>query len=105
MIILHFRASPRSFVELRPTQQVLMRGPYAFSRNPMYLSELVVWLGWAHFYGSLTVFAGFLAWLALFNLVVVPWEERRLEARFGETYRAYRVRVPRWLGLSFRLTA
>jgi protein-S-isoprenylcysteine O-methyltransferase Ste14 len=35
----------------------------------------------------------------MFTFVIVPWEERDLEARFGEAYRAYKARVPRWLGL------
>jgi protein-S-isoprenylcysteine O-methyltransferase Ste14 len=29
---------------------------------------------------------------------VVPWEERNLEARFGEAYLRYKHSVPRWLG-------
>ena len=28
---------------------LLMRGPFAYSRNPMFLSGLIVWLGWAIF--------------------------------------------------------
>ena len=74
----------------------LTRGPYEFSRHPMYLSELSLWLGWAVFYGSLTVLAGF----AVFAIVVsrlAPIEERALEARFGEQYRVYANDVPRWL--------
>lgn len=102
MIALHFLASPRSFLELQQTQKLLTRSPYAFSRNPMYLSELAFWFGWALFYGSIAVLIGFLVWLAMFNLVIVPWEERDLEARFGEAYRAYKARVPRWLGLPRR---
>ena len=72
------------------------RGPYEFSRHPMYLAELALWLGWAIFYGSLGVLAGF----AVFAIVVSrlgPIEERALEARFGEEYRAYAKDVPRWL--------
>jgi len=102
LISLHFRASPESFTELRPIEKLLTPGPYTFSRNPMYLSELVFWFGWALFYGSLAVFIGFLFWVAMFNFVAVPWEERDLEARFGEEYRAYKARVPRWLGLPRR---
>jgi protein-S-isoprenylcysteine O-methyltransferase Ste14 len=35
---------------------------------------------------------------ALLNHLKVPQEERGLEARFGEAYRAYQRRVPRWIG-------
>jgi protein-S-isoprenylcysteine O-methyltransferase Ste14 len=99
MMVLHFRSTPSSFLEFRPTDKVILRGPYAYSRNPMFLFELVFWFGWAFFYGSLPAFIGFLIWLALFNWVSIPWEERDLEKRFGEDYRVYKATVPRWFGL------
>ena len=102
MMALHILASPGSFVELRPTRQLLTPGPYAASRNPMYLFELTFWFGWALFCGSIAVLIGFLLWLSMFHFVIVPWEERDLEARFGDAYRAYKARVPRWLGLPRR---
>ena len=34
---------------------LLGRGPYAFTRNPMYTAELGLWLGWVIFYGSADV--------------------------------------------------
>jgi protein-S-isoprenylcysteine O-methyltransferase Ste14 len=99
MIVLHFLASPGSFLQLGPTQKVLARGPYGFSRNPMYLFELTFWFGWALLYGSVAVLIGFCIMWILFGLVAVPREERDLEARFGDGYREYKARVPRWLGL------
>jgi hypothetical protein len=94
----HYRASPRSFQEFRPTQKLLTHSPYAYSRNPMYLSELIFWLGWALFYGSVSVLVCFLLWLVAFRYLIVPWEERGLEARFGEAYRQYKLTTPRWFG-------
>jgi protein-S-isoprenylcysteine O-methyltransferase Ste14 len=76
---------------------LLTSGPYAFSRNPMSVADVVLWLGWAGFYGSVVVLLGLLA-LSPLGLIVVPREERGLEARFGEAYRQYRRTVPRWLG-------
>jgi protein-S-isoprenylcysteine O-methyltransferase Ste14 len=77
---------------------LLMRGPYAFTRNPMYVAELGLWLGWAIFYGSVPVFVGFVVLWVVVNYIVLPGEERALEARFGEAYRQYKSKVPRWLG-------
>jgi protein-S-isoprenylcysteine O-methyltransferase Ste14 len=51
LITLHFRASPDTFLDWEPGQKLLTRSPYAFSRNPMYLSELTFWFGWALFMG------------------------------------------------------
>jgi protein-S-isoprenylcysteine O-methyltransferase Ste14 len=72
-------------------------GPYAFSRNPMYVGEFTLWLGWSILYGSVAVLFGFLA-LVVTIALVVPREERGLEGRFGESYRRYKAAVPRWLG-------
>jgi protein-S-isoprenylcysteine O-methyltransferase Ste14 len=94
----HYRASPGSFRELQPPQKLLTPGLYAFSRNPSYVAALLLWLGWALYYGSLPVLFGLLAWWVLFDCVFVPWEERDLERRFGEAYRRYKQVVPRWLG-------
>src|SRR5437016_3775228 len=69
-------------VELGLTSMnLLMRGPYAFTRNPMYLAELALWLGWALFYGSAAVFIGFLVLWSVVIFLVLPREERGLEAR------------------------
>ena len=81
-----------------PTPPFLMaRGPYAVSRNPMYVAFLGLWTGWAIFYGSVPVAVGLAVFVAVLAFVV-PWEERGLEAHFGDDYRRYKARVPRWLG-------
>jgi protein-S-isoprenylcysteine O-methyltransferase Ste14 len=49
-------------------------------------------------YGSLANAAAFLAAGAIVTMVVVPWEERGLERRFGEGYLQYKNAVPRWFG-------
>ena len=56
------------------------------------------WLGWALWYGSVAVFSAFVVFWAVVNFVVVPREERSLEARFGDTYREYKAKKPRWFG-------
>jgi len=76
----------------------VVRGPYQFTRNPMYLSGMAIWLGWVIFYGSVAVLVGFVVvWMSV-AFLVVPWEERKLEARIGEAYLRYKNTVPRWLG-------
>jgi hypothetical protein len=81
---------------------LVMEGPYKFSRHPMYLSVLALWLGWALFYGSGAVFIAWaVTWVGM-TLFVVPAEERELEARFGESYLRYKNTVPRWVGKARR---
>jgi protein-S-isoprenylcysteine O-methyltransferase Ste14 len=77
---------------------LLQRGAYSFSRNPMYLFELILLFGWVIFYGSIAVLIACLVWWAFFNFFQIPQEERLIEARFGETYRQYKNLVPRWIG-------
>lgn len=100
----HVGASPGGFALERTIslRYLLVRGPYGHMRNPMYLCGMAIWLGWVIFYGSGAVLAsGVVAWGSV-TLVVVPWEERALEARFGETYRGYKERVSRWVGTPWR---
>src|SRR6266540_1388504 len=83
-------------------RHLLLTGPYRLSRNPMYLLELVMWLGWAIFYGSIAVLIGLILWWVFFAFIQIPTEERQLEARFGETYLRYAEAVPRWFGVPRR---
>ncbi len=76
-------------------------GPYAVSRHPMYVGELTLWLGWTILYGSISVLIGF-AVLGAVVARLAPREERALEAKFGDVYREYKARVPRWLGVARR---
>lgn len=76
---------------------LLRSGPYAFTRNPMYVAEMSLWFGWAIFFGSLAVLLGFAVLCVLVN-IIVRREERDLETQFGEGYRQYKAAVPRWLG-------
>jgi protein-S-isoprenylcysteine O-methyltransferase Ste14 len=99
---LHFLASHDSFELAGSQPYLIVRGPYQFTRNPVYLSEMVIWLGWAIFYGSVRVLLGSLVVWGSLALLVVPWEERQLEARFGEAYLRYKHSVPRWFGLPNR---
>jgi protein-S-isoprenylcysteine O-methyltransferase Ste14 len=101
IMIAAFRESPKR-IELRAAAFLTTRGPYAFSRNPMYVSELTLWLGWAVFYDNVAVLIGF-AILFVALVASAPYEERVPEARFGDAYRAYKRTIPRWLGTRRRL--
>jgi protein-S-isoprenylcysteine O-methyltransferase Ste14 len=73
------------------------RGPFAYVRNPLYLGNIALWIGFAVSAGLLWV-APVLALLLAFEYhAIVRWEERLLEERLGERYRAYAAQVPRWL--------
>lgn len=64
----------------------------------MYLSVFVLRTGWLVFYASVAVFVGLFVFWAIFIFLLVPSEERQLEAQFGEKYLDYKNSVPRWIG-------
>jgi len=94
---LHSAQSPAGIEMELDKSYLLKRGPYALSRHPMYLSELILLLGWVIFYGSVAVLIAFVVW-CLFFYRQAPIEEQVMEAHFGEAYREYKNQVPRWFG-------
>ena len=80
-----------------PTTAIVRRGPYGFSRNPIYLAFTLLQVGIAAWANSLSVLLMLLPAVALVALVVIPREERYLEARFPSEYLSYKREVRRWL--------
>lgn len=72
-------------------------GPFALVRNPLYLGNIALWTGFALSAGLPWMAPVVILLLAFVYHAVVRWEEGLLEARLGESYRAYAARVPRWM--------
>ena len=80
----------------RPPDKLVTTGPYAISRNPMYLGHLLFSAGIALATGSPIAVGGFVyEWRRFTRRVRI--DEERIEKVFGEEYREYRSRVPRWV--------
>lgn len=80
--------------------QLVTTGPYAYSRNPMYLGHLIFSLGLVLVFRS-PVAAFLLFMRALYFTERVTRDEEGLRRRFGRDYEAYAARVKRWVpGLS-----
>jgi protein-S-isoprenylcysteine O-methyltransferase Ste14 len=58
------QAPARVRLGLTPSH-LLTSGPYRLSRNPLYVAELGLWLGWAFFFGSIGVLIGFAVLLSI----------------------------------------
>jgi len=78
---------------LRPAS-LLKTGPYAWIRHPIYLAEILLWVGVGVYLGSPAVMAIIAVGVAIGAWVVIPREERALESQFGDEYREYKRRVP-----------
>jgi protein-S-isoprenylcysteine O-methyltransferase Ste14 len=92
-----FRAAGTPVPGNRPTTTIVRTGPYRFSRNPIYLAFSLLQLGIALWVNSLWLVVTLLASMAVMALVVIPKEERYLEARFPAEYSRYKNSVRRWL--------
>ncbi len=104
VLLLHFEHSPQRIRLGNPLQgpgYVLTTGPYSFSRHPMHIAGILIWFGWALFYGSVAVGIGTVLLSTVFA-ALVPSEERGIETRSGDPYRQYKSRVPRWIGVPTR---
>lgn len=81
----------------KPTTRVMSHGPYAYSRNPIYVGFCFVAAGIGLSQNSLWMTLSFLpSAFVVFQLAIVR-EEKYLEKKFGEEYRRYREKVRRWL--------
>jgi protein-S-isoprenylcysteine O-methyltransferase Ste14 len=80
-----------------PSTTVIDSGPFARSRNPLYVGLLVASAGIALLAGSLWALVALpLEWALLQWGAVLP-EEQYLSVKFGAAYADYRARVRRWL--------
>lgn len=80
-----------------PSPELLLEGPFRFTRNPMYLGMTLFQLGLGLTVNNLWI--SLLAAPALFivHVIAVLPEEKYLTKKFGENYKAYLVKVRRYL--------
>ena len=82
----------------RAATALVTTGPFAWSRNPIYLGNTIVLLGAAGaFANPWFLLAAPAAAIAVTRLAIVR-EEAHLAGLFGPAWRAYCLRTPRWLG-------
>jgi len=94
---LELSRSRTAIIPYKPTTAIVSSGPFRFSRNPLYLGFVLIYIG--------ASMAANTFWpLPLLPLVIVAMErgvihreERYLARKFGEEYLAYQSRVRRWI--------
>ena len=81
----------------REVTAFVITGPFRFSRNPMYVTNVLFQIGAALVLDNawILIFVP-VTWLLL-NRLIIAGEERYLAGKYGATYEAYRGRVRRWL--------
>jgi protein-S-isoprenylcysteine O-methyltransferase Ste14 len=93
----NFRRAGTTVVPGEPSTALVVTGPYYLTRNPIYIGLVLMYFGLAVILTSLWVLLLLIPVLAILQRGVVEREEVYLERQFGEAYRKYKARVPRWL--------
>lgn len=76
--------------------KLVTTGPYAYTRNPLYLSSMILFIGWTLLLRFTFLLIVTVLFLPLF-IRAAKWEEEELTERFGEEYISYKERVPFFL--------
>jgi len=82
----------------RGSEALVVTGPFAISRNPIYLANSGVLIGAALAFGQPWLLGAALLDGLLVTHLAIKREEAHLAAKFGADWTAYSARVPRWFG-------
>ena len=92
-----FLKTNNTIILIKPANSLQTTGIYSFTRNPMYLSLLLIYLGMACIFGNWwTIFLIPLLIILITYRVILP-EERYLARAFGDDYINYKKMVRRWI--------
>jgi protein-S-isoprenylcysteine O-methyltransferase Ste14 len=92
-----FRAARTTTVPFETPSTLVTRGPYRFTRNPMYLGLALLYVGMAGIQALGWPVIAMLLLVLYVDRVVIPAEESRLRKAFGDAYERYCARVRRWI--------
>jgi len=81
---------------LDPPKQLITTDIYRWIRNPMFVVSDLVWFGEFLFDGSILLFFYTLAWTTFNHIHLVIQDEKWLEKRYGDEYKRYKQKVPRY---------
>lgn len=94
---IQFRRKHTAVMPYKPTTAIIESGPFRFTRNPLYLSLAIGYVGVAILMNSTWPLLLLPLVLLVVHRGVILREERYLEQKFGDEYNAYKVRVRRWI--------
>lgn len=95
--LIKFFQTKNTLIPNKPATSLETSGIYSFSRNPMYLGLLLIYIGMAFFIGNWWTFILVPMLVILINKLIIIKEERYLERSFGPAYVDYRKKVRRWI--------
>jgi len=81
----------------RDVQRLVTYGIFSWVRNPLYIGNFVIWIGFGVVSGVYWFLPMALALFGVEYALIVRYEEGVLESIFGDEYLAYKQRTPRWI--------
>lgn len=78
-------------------KNLVIKGLYHYTRNPMYVGVLLVIIGWTFFFMSLSMLIYAVFIVLCFQILIVYYEEPMLQQVFNDDYINYKKTVNRWL--------
>lgn len=96
---LQFRRAGTTVNPMKPKKASALvdSGFYRVSRNPIYLADALILVGWGLWLSNFASLAAIALFVVYLNRFQIEPEERALQAAFGAEYDAYRARVRRWI--------
>lgn len=92
-----FRRYRTEILPNKAAKVLVTDGPFRFSRNPIYVGNVLIILGGYALTASGWFLVGAVAFVGFVTRLAIVREEAHLEAQFGDEWREYRARVRRWL--------
>jgi len=94
-----FRKARTPLIPNQKPATLVKSGPYAHSRNAIYLGYVLILVGFAVVAQSVTAFIGPIILFLGLNFITIPNEEKVLSDEFGAEYLSYKEKVKRWFGV------
>ena len=98
-LVRRFRQAKTTFnpIEVSKSRALITSGIYAYSRNPMYVGQMLVLFGGGLMIGSYALIPMLLLLFAYLDRIQIPREEAALLKNFGTDYETYCTKVRRWV--------
>ena len=96
-IFLFWKIGKGTLAPWNETQNLVIAGPYKFMRNPMIVGILCLIVAQSAWFSSINLWIFAMIFFFINHLYFILKEEPTLEKRFGNIYKEYIRKVPRWI--------
>lgn len=91
-----FRSGHEAVIGEQRPARIILAGAFGYVRHPLYLGSILVYFGLSVSTASLFSLA-LLVVIVLFYNYIADYEEKLMEAKFGQAYIAYRNKTGKWI--------